>query len=89
MILTAVLFIAAAILAEAFLRRNRKKKTLGELLKPNYGVDDDVDGNVKPPLGMEAIDMSIIHASERLNPNIDHRDPRLKRVKRKPEIKHD
>jgi len=88
-ILGVVCFIAVAILLEAFIRRNRPKKTLGELLKPNFGVEDDAEGNVKPPLGMEAIDMSIVRASERLNPNIDHRDPRLKRVERKPEIKHD
>lgn len=88
-ILGVVVFIAAAILVEAFLRRNRPKKTLGELLKPNYGVEDDAEGNVKTPLGMEATDMSVIHASQRLNPNIDHRDPRLERVARKPEKKHE
>ncbi len=89
MIFGAVCFVAGAILVEAFVRRNRPKKTLGELLKPNFGVEDDAEGNTKAPLGMEAIDMDIIHASQRLNPNIDHRDPRLKRVKRNTEKKHD
>lgn len=84
-----VCFIAGAILVEAFIRRNRPKKTLGELLKPNYGVEEDEDGNIKMPLGMEATDISIVKAAERMNPNIDHRNPDLKRVKRKTEKKHD
>ncbi len=88
-IMGVVLIIAGAILAEAFIRRNRPKKSLGELLKPNYGVEDDAQGKIKAPLGMEAIDMSVIEASQRMNPNLDHRDPRLKRVKRKTEKKHD
>lgn len=89
-ILGVVCFIAGAILVEAFIRRNRPKKKLGELLKPNYGVEEDDEGNIKPPLGMEAIDMSVIKASERMNPNIDHRDPNLRRVKpKKTEKKHD
>lgn len=80
-ILTVVLVIFGAIAIEAFLRRNRPRKSLAEQLKPNFGAEETKTGEEKVPLGMEAIDMKMIKDVERLNSNIDHRNPSLKRRK--------
>lgn len=59
-IILGVVALFVAIALEAFLRRNRPRKTLVEKFKP--GANDPETG--KTPLGMEATDMQVIRNSE-------------------------
>ncbi len=63
--LGALIGIAAAF--EAFLKRNRPKKTFVEKFYNQLHKDDDLANPDKPELGMEAIDMDVIRLSERGN----------------------
>lgn len=55
--------LVVAVGAEAWIKRNRPKRSLVEKFKPNH---EDEDEN-KPELGMEATDMNSILISERGN----------------------
>ena len=56
-----VFLIAIAILIEMLIKRNRPRRSYAEQFLGDEVNDDDYD---KPELGMEAIDMDVIRASE-------------------------
>lgn len=69
-ILGVVGLFVAAVLIEVWLRRGQPKPTLADTLgKATYVRPDD-----RPPLGMEEIDMDIVHEAERLNAHLDTRN---------------
>jgi len=59
-----VVLVAIAILIEMLIKRNRPRPPLAEQFLGDEVNDDSYD---KPELGMEAIDMDVIRASERGN----------------------
>lgn len=59
--------LVVAVLIESWLKRDQKKLSLLETLGNVKGVDPDD----KPELGMEAIDMDIVRAAERMNTNLE------------------
>ncbi|KPU84588.1 hypothetical protein JI58_02920 [Marinosulfonomonas sp. PRT-SC04] len=59
-----IALIAIAILIEIFIKRNRPRPSFAEQFLGEDVNDDDYD---KPELGMEAIDMDVIRASEQGN----------------------
>ncbi len=60
-LLIVVTLIAAAIAIEMYVKRNRARPPLARQF---LGEDVDEDADEKPELGMEAIDMDVIRASE-------------------------
>ncbi len=83
--------IAIAILIEMILKRNRPRRSLAKQFLGDEVESEDYD---KPELGMEAIDMDVIRASERGNKSaasLGARDMQFwtKRTRRRPASKTD
>ncbi|PIB24941.1 hypothetical protein BFP76_07240 [Amylibacter kogurei] len=74
-----ILIVAVGI--EAYLRRNRPKRSLSEY----FGASDDTDDAQKPDLGTEAIDMDKFNADMQMNRTLEDRNRTL--MKRSSKIK--
>lgn len=63
-ILVGVLIVIVAAAIEAYLRRNRSKRSLAEI----FGAEDNTEtGKTDVPLGMEATDLDMVREAEQGN----------------------
>jgi len=69
-VLGVVGLLVAAILIEVWLKRGNPKSSLADTLGSASGIRPED----KPDLGMEAIDMDVVHEAERLNTNLERKN---------------